>query len=152
MKSKSTLKIVIPGIILSITDMSPVFIMSTNEDLMINNMDFNHTDFYVDEAIEFPSSINSLDTLIIGIWFFPQSDGDYNGELTISNNSPVAEFNIDFDADALTTDNGIGSLLWSFQITDGYDPSPKAMLGIEDVSGDNVGVNSMFVVSITPAL
>lgn len=114
-------------------------INSGNENLMIDDINFNHSDFYVDEAVELPSSISSLDTLSIGIWFFPQSEGDYNGEMTISNNSPVGELIIGFDANAINTNNGIGNLLWNHQITDGSDQSPKAMLGIEDVSGDNVG-------------
>ena len=114
-------------------------INSGNEDLDITDINFNHSAFHVDEATEIPNSINSLDTLVVGIWFFPQSDGDYNGELTIANNSPVSELTIEFDANALTIESGIGSLLWNYQISDGSDQSPKAMLGIEDVSGDDVG-------------
>lgn len=110
-----------------------------NEDLIIDEIYFNHSAFYIDESISTPTSIPSLDTLDIGVWFFPQEEGDFSTELFISTNTSGNQPIIEFDAQALNTDNGIGSLLWNHQITHGSDQSPKAMLGIEDVSGDDVG-------------
>lgn len=110
-----------------------------NENLDIDEIYFNNAAFYVDESITTPTSISPLDSLDIGIWFFPQDEGDFSTQLFISTNTSGEQPIIDFDANALHTDNGIGSLLWNYQITDGYDQSPKAMLGIEDISGDNVG-------------
>ncbi|NPD86372.1 PQQ-binding-like beta-propeller repeat protein [Lentimicrobium sp. L6] len=115
-------------------------VMNTgNENLVIDEIYFNNAAFYIDEYITTPIAIPSLDTLDIGVWFFPQTEGDFSTELFISTNTSGNPPIIEFSANAINTDNGIGSLLWSHQITDGYDQSPKAMLGIEDVSGDNVG-------------
>ncbi len=110
-----------------------------NTDLTIDNITYGNSSFYSDDAISFPADISSLDTLHLGVWFYPQSLEDFSTELNITSNDPNSPTIINIEANAVETDNTIGSKLWDFQITTGYDQSPKAMLPINDISGDNVG-------------
>lgn len=115
------------------------FINSGDENLEITEINFTNNTFYLDDGTNLPMQISSLDTLSIGVWFYPLSMGDFDSEMNISSNDPDSPTNINLMADAIETDNSMGQLLWSYQITDGYDQSPKAMLGIGDISGDDVG-------------
>ena len=116
-----------------------------NASLSISNITYENNSFYTDEPINFPINIESLDTLKLGVWFSPQNTGDFSSNLSIYSNDVGSPLHIDIAANAIDYAYGIGSELWNFQITTGYDQSPKAMLAIRDVSGDNIG--DLFVCS-----
>jgi hypothetical protein len=110
-----------------------------NESLSINEMSMNNPELSADPSVEFPLNINPLDTFNLGIWFHPENTGVFNDVLSIESNAINSLYEIDILANAMETNNSIGQLLWSFQINDGYDQSPKAMLNIDDINGDGVG-------------
>lgn len=110
-----------------------------NSNLTIDEISFGNPAFYADESQVFPLQIASLDTIQFGVWFHPLWIGDFSNEMIISTNDPDSPLTIEISASAVEHDNSIGSLLWNYQITTGYDQSPKAMLGIADVNGDQAG-------------
>ena len=110
-----------------------------NETLEITDFNFNQNEFYLNDDVDFPLNISSLDTFNLGVWFHPLSTGSFDDVMTISSNDPDSPSNINISANAEVTNNNMGQLLWSFQVTEGYDQSPKAMLNINDINGDGVG-------------
>lgn len=110
-----------------------------NENLIIDEIDFDHQEFDLDPSVELPININPLDTFNLGIWFHPVTTGNFDDNMVISSNDPNSPMAITINANAEETNNNIGQLLWSYQVTEGYDPSPKAMLNIGDINGDGVG-------------
>lgn len=110
-----------------------------NENLEVTEINFSNNRFYLEETTDLPIQINSLDTVSIGIWFYPLYSGEFDSQMELSSNDPNSPSLVNIIANAIETDNSMGQLLWSYQITEGYDPSPKAMLSIGDVSGDAVG-------------
>jgi len=110
-----------------------------NSSLTVNEINYGDNSFYTDESIELPIDIASLDTLTMGVWFFPHSSDSHNTSLSVFSNDPNSPDITNLNANAIDANEEMGALLWDFQITEGTDQSPKAMLSIEDVSGDGRG-------------
>lgn len=110
-----------------------------SEDLVVDNITFNHSEFIIVGSVQFPLNISPLDTFNLGVWFHPESIGNFDDLMSVSCNDPNSPVNIEINANSVETDSNIGSLLWSYQITEGYDQSPKAMLNIGDINSDGVG-------------
>lgn len=110
-----------------------------NEALEINVINFSYPNFHLGSLIELPLSISSLDTFDLGVWFHPVTTGNFNGVMMIESNDVNSPGEVEITANSVETNNSIGNLLWSYQLTEGYDQSPKAMLNIEDINGDGVG-------------
>jgi len=110
-----------------------------NETLEIDAFNFSYSDLHLSNLIELPLSISSLDTFNLGVWFHPESTGNFDQVMSIESNDVNSPGELDINANAVETDNSMGSFLWNYQITEGYDQSPKAMLNIGDINGDGVG-------------
>lgn len=110
-----------------------------NETLIIDAVNFSYPDFHLSNILELPLSISSLDTFDLGVWFHPESTGTFDHTMTIESNDMNGSGSVDIIANSEESNNDMGSLLWNYQVTDGFDQSPKAMLNIEDINGDGVG-------------
>lgn len=110
-----------------------------DETLVISEINSNNNNFIIDESVEFPLSISTLNTTSIGIWFNPTSADNYFGELSIENNDDLNNpFIIELEGNGIDEDYQIGDPLWSYSITTGYDQSPKAIISQKDITGDNI--------------
>jgi len=108
--------------------------------LTITALNMSDPNFFVDESVVLPMTVPSTGTVYIGIWFHPEAGIDYNGTLTIVSDA-VGQNSIDVDLEGtgIETQYPIGTLLWSYLITTGsYDNSPKAIMPIQDITGDGV--------------
>ncbi len=110
-----------------------------NEILEIEDITFTQSGFIIFESIQFPQSIAPLDTFELGVWFHPQSTGNFDDQMMLFSNDPNSPLSVSINANAIETNNNMGQLLWNYQVTEGYDQSPKAMLNIDDINGDGVG-------------
>lgn len=107
------------------------------QSLIIDNIASQNTSFVIDTTVELPITIIPRDTVDIRIWFQPEDESYVTDQLTInSNDSNEPTLNIDLSGSGYTQDWPIGSVIWDYQITTGYDNSPKAILAIDDANND----------------
>lgn len=107
--------------------------------LVVSDIESNDEVFIVDESVSFPINIPTLDSVLIGIWFNPQTDANYGGKLSIANNDQANNpYYINLAGDGLLRNWQVGDALWQYTITSGYDQSPKAIAPLEDITGDTV--------------
>jgi outer membrane protein assembly factor BamB len=110
-----------------------------DETLVIDNIYCDDSHFWVDSDISFPINIGVLDTVQVGIWFNPEQAISYEGTLFIESNDPensLVEVTLEGTGD--DTHYELGDILWEYQITGGFDNSPKAIIAIPDINGDGV--------------
>jgi outer membrane protein assembly factor BamB len=110
-----------------------------DEELVIDSIYCDNPHFWPDSDVSFPVNIGVLDTVRIGIWFSPEQAILYEGTLFIESNDPensVVEVTLEGTGD--DTHYELGDILWEYQITGGFDNSPKAILAIPDVNGDEI--------------
>lgn len=110
-----------------------------DEDLEISELEFEIAQYYVDNTVELPIIIPSMETYDLRIWFNPDDAISYNGACTIHSNDPITPM-VCITLDGIGDDSSypIGQQLWQYQINTGYDNSPKAIAPIFDVTGDNI--------------
>ncbi len=115
-------------------------------DLLVSNIASENEAFIIDESVEYPLSLSPLDTVYVGVWFNPSEDVTYYGKLSIENNDPTQNpYSVSLQGYGLDIEYPIGDALWTYDITTGYDPSPKAITPIFDITGD--GVSDVIVCS-----
>ncbi len=107
--------------------------------LIISDIVSNDEVFIVDESVNFPITIQTLDSILVGIWFNPQTDASYGGKLSIeSNDQNNNPYYVNISGDGLLKNWLIGEELWSYYINASYDNSPKAIGPIADITGDTI--------------
>ena len=114
-----------------------------DEELEITALNLGTERFMIDEAIELPLSISTLEIVEIGIWFNPLEGMPYEDTLEIVNNDNDVE--VTLSGEGLKKSWPVGDELWSYTIDEGYDNSPKAIAPIQDITGD--GVSDVIVCS-----
>lgn len=109
------------------------------DDLIVDEVTSNSSEFIIDPDKFFPLSINRLERDSVGIWFNPGTEASYNGTLTITSSNAI---NSPVTTDVSGTSNNdaqpIGNQLWNYTIDDDFDNSPKAILSIPDITGDGI--------------
>ncbi|NIP44455.1 MAG: choice-of-anchor D domain-containing protein, partial [candidate division Zixibacteria bacterium] len=110
-----------------------------NDILTISNISSDEPAFTLSSDVTFPIDIAVLDEVQIGVWFHPDMDMAYTGNLTISSNDPDENpLTVPLDGSGSGTEWPIGDTLWEYVFTTGTDQSPKAILSIPDITGDGV--------------
>ncbi len=107
-----------------------------DESLSIDDLDLYVEHFYLEPTFQIPINISPLGMVELIVWYFPQSEGDQSATVLITNNGSDSPYPIQLEGSALTQSFEIGAQLWSFQVPENYDRSPKAMRAIADISGD----------------
>ncbi|MGC9337433.1 MAG: choice-of-anchor D domain-containing protein, partial [Candidatus Cloacimonadia bacterium] len=110
-----------------------------DETLLIDSIYCDDPHFTVESDVSFPINIGVLDTIPIGIWFNPEEAISYEGTLFIESNDPensIVEVALEGSGDGSHYE--IGDILWEYQITGGFDNSPKAIMPIPDINGDGI--------------
>lgn len=107
--------------------------------LTISGLNMSDPHFIVDESVVLPMTVPSNGTAQIGIWFHPEEGMDYTGTLTIVSDA-VGQSSLDVSLEGTGVESKypIGTPLWNYTITGGYDNSPKAIVPIQDITGDGV--------------
>jgi len=111
-----------------------------NQSLEISDINIDDPHFFLDESLSFPLNIGVLQTELIGIWFQPDNTGSFSGTATIDHND-ISQGNIDVTLNGTGNDDEypMGDMFWNFTINTSWDNSVKAIVPIQDVSGDEVG-------------
>ncbi|MFH1121259.1 MAG: choice-of-anchor D domain-containing protein [Bacteroidota bacterium] len=110
-----------------------------NQNVVISDLSTNNEHFFVDESVVLPITITSLNTAEVPIWFHPTEGVYYNGVLSISSNAVGQEtVFVDLDGSGEDTLYPVGTPLWSFDITGGFDNSPKSIVPVADITGDGI--------------
>lgn len=107
-----------------------------DEILTIDDIDLFDEHFYFETGFQVPINISSLGMVELIVWYYPQSAGDHSATVLITNNGSDSPYPILLEGNAQTQTFDIGAQLWSFQVPEYYDMSPKAMRSIADISGD----------------
>ncbi|MBC8415668.1 MAG: choice-of-anchor D domain-containing protein [Candidatus Cloacimonetes bacterium] len=106
--------------------------------LEINDITFDDLHFFIDDTVSLPININAAESYDLRIWFSPDAATNFDGVMSIHSNDPVTPI---YDVTLTGIGNAsaipIGGILWQYNITTGYDNSPKAIAPIPDISGDN---------------
>ncbi len=107
--------------------------------LTISGLNMSDPHFIVDESVILPITVSTNGTAQIGIWFHPEEGIDYSGTLTIVSDA-VGQTSLDVSLEGTGVESKypVGSPLWSYTITGGYDNSPKSIVPIQDITGDGV--------------
>lgn len=117
-----------------------------DSNLALTDISLDDDAFYLADNLNLPLNMSPLGMITIDCWFFPQSEGSYDGLMAIENGDPNQNpLNIALSGTAFTSDFPIGEQLWSMTLPDDYDTSPKAMHSIQDITGD--GVSDLVVCS-----
>jgi len=110
-----------------------------DQTLVVSDITTNNDAFIIDESVSYPINIPTLDSVLVGVWFNPQTDANYGSKLLIHNNDPANNaYNVELAGKGLLKNWPIGDALWHYNITTGYDQSPKAIAPLEDITGDTV--------------
>ncbi len=106
--------------------------------LTIESIDFTLDNFYLDNSINLPLTVLSLDNVDIRYWFSADSYGTHSTEMQIvSNDADEAQVSVSLEAVVVEFDSEIGSEFWSFQSNSDQDKI-SAVLPFVDLNGDNV--------------
>jgi len=111
-----------------------------DETLSITSVSVDDTLHYsVDDRLDFPITLEALESTLVGVWFNPESKGDYPTTINISSNdqtqNPLAIYS---NGTGLVKDWPMAEEFWKFTIQAPIDGSPKAISGIQDITGDGV--------------
>jgi outer membrane protein assembly factor BamB len=107
--------------------------------LEITTLEFDDTHFFVDDTVVLPIALTPTQTYDLRIWFSPDAATTFNGTMSISSNDPVTPiYDVTLSGTGDATAIPIGEILWQYNITTGYDNSPKAIAPIPDISGDGI--------------
>lgn len=107
--------------------------------LTITGLTMSDPHFIVDESVVLPMTVSTNGTAQIGIWFHPEAGIGYNGTLTILSDAVgQGSLDVSLEGTGVETNYPIGTPLWNYTITGGYDNSPKAIVPIADITGDGV--------------
>ncbi len=99
---------------------------------------FDKPDFYI-TGVDFPVLIDSLQSYDLPVWFSPSYGGSFGSLMTLYNNDEDEDtIFVDLSGTGTPGPFAPGEVLYSFQATDEYDPSIKAVRSIADVNGDGV--------------
>ena len=108
-----------------------------NQTLVIDGVTSDDGHFYIDPGVQLPINLGTLDTTQIGVWFNPDSTAAEAATVSItSNDTGQNPADVAVSGSGVDTDYPIGTSLWSYSISGGFDNSPKAMAPIPDISGD----------------
>ena len=117
-----------------------------DEPLIISSMDFSDNHFSLDDGTILPLTILPLETTEVGIWFHSTEGIPYSGTLSITSNDLTQNpFEVSLAGAGVNALYPMGTLLWSYAITGGFDNSPKSMRPIDDITGD--GIDDLIIAS-----
>jgi hypothetical protein len=110
-----------------------------NQDVVISGLSVSDEHYFVDESVNLPITVTSLATVQVPVWFHPTGGADYNGMLSIVSNAVGQEtLFVELNGAGVDTLYPVGTPLWSYNITGGFDNSPKSILPVGDITGDGV--------------
>ena len=105
--------------------------------LIIEGMTSDNLHFVIDQALNFPITLDPLQTTTLGVWFQPTSEDVESASVLVYSNDNQ-DPTISLIGSGVDTTYPIGTPLWSTQFTDDWDNSFKAISPIPDINGDGI--------------
>jgi PKD repeat protein len=110
-----------------------------NSVLTITEISSDDSQFYIDMFVEFPITIDVLETVSIEVWFQPTVPEPTQAILSIVNNDLTQNpYEVSVQGSSFDSTYPIGDTLWQYTIDTSYDNSPKAIAPISDITGDGI--------------
>lgn len=110
-----------------------------DQPLILSGLSLTDNHFTIDPSVTLPLTINTLQTVKIGIWFHPTEGISYSGILNIASNDPSQNpYPVSLSGMGVDTLYPLGAPLWYFMINAGSDNSPKSIVPGPDITGDGV--------------
>ncbi len=117
-----------------------------SQNLVITGLTSSDAAFTVDPSVILPVTLLPLQTVELGLWFHPTAGNSYTGTMSIASNATGQNpFIIHLEGAGVDTVYPVGTPLWTYVITTGFDNSPKGIRPIQDITGD--GVDDVVVAS-----
>ena len=109
------------------------------ENLIIDTVQFDNEWVFYGDAVTFPITIQTNEIYNLRVWFSPYSATNYEGIMNIFSNDPDENpVSVSLSGTGEVMIFPIGQMIWQYQINTSYDNSPKAIIPISDVSGDEI--------------
>lgn len=110
-----------------------------NTTLTISSIEIDDPNFYVEDNVGLPINLAPLGVVNFNVWFWPSEGVAYEATLSIeSNDVAQSPFLVELEGVAVDGEFDIGDHLWDYEISDGFDNSPKAIHYIPDINGDGI--------------
>ena len=110
-----------------------------DDPLVIDEITSGDEAFYIFQDEIFPITIQTLETVGIGMWFNPELPVTYSSAMDVHTNDPDHEIiTVSLEGEGQKKDWLMGETLWSYIIQGDYDNSPKAIDHLSDVTYDGV--------------
>ena len=111
-----------------------------NETLVVTEIQIpGNIHFYIEPHDTLPLQIEAMTTKRVGIWFSPENGEDYTTTIAIiSNDADQGLLSVPSTGSGLLKDWPMGDVFWEYTIEGRADPGPKAIIGIQDITGDEV--------------
>lgn len=110
-----------------------------NAVLTINSIIVDNPIFYVEDNVSLPVNLAPLGQVYFNVWFWPSQGMPYEATLSIESNdlanNPLL---VELTGSGQDGPFPIGTNLWQYDISTGFDNSPKAMHYIPDINGDGI--------------
>ncbi len=131
-------------------DFGPVRIHSNNrmfmevknmgdEQLVFESIDFSNDYFYWDDAIEFPLSLNPVQSMELPLWFMPHLEGVIEAEATLMfNNEDQSPHNIFVRGLSEDEEHLIGDILWQMTVPGSNWDNPRAIMNVPSITADDI--------------
>jgi len=114
--------------------------------LTVTDISSSNTHFIIDPDVSFPFDLDTFESKIVNVWFEPTEETTYTTPVSIISNDPgESPYDVFVEGAGIAVSYPIGDAIWDYQITEGYDNSPKAILSLPDINYD--GINEVIVCS-----
>lgn len=110
-----------------------------NSALVFDGEEFSSDYFYWDESVSFPLMVNPVEEMELPFWFRPLTEGVVNEMLTLTfNNAGQSPLSVMVKGFSDDTPLPLGEIIWQHQFTGSYDFHARAILSVEDMTGDGM--------------
>lgn len=105
--------------------------------LIIDNINLSPSYFYFNWIVDFPLTLNPVESIELPFWFMPESAGLIEGEAEIVfNNEEQSPYNIELEGLSDDQEYPIGSVLWEINLPGSALDNPRAIRSVPDATDD----------------
>lgn len=115
-------------------------LMNMGDDpLIISEIDLSPAYYYFNWTVDFPITLDPVQSVELPFWFMPESPGTIDGEATVYfNNEEQSPFVAELTGVSDDAEYPIGSVLWDIELPGSSFDNPRAIRSIPDVTDDGV--------------
>lgn len=110
-----------------------------DEPLVLSDIELSSNDFYWDWRVEFPLTLDPVETTALALWFWPQNPGLIEEEATLLFNNPdQSPYIIELTGSSEDLEYPLGTVLWDITLPGPTFQNPRAIMSVSDVTDDGI--------------